>query len=207
MWPGTSSQKTPPGWARVQAICDFVQRRIAFAMSTRARPKTSLGSPSMKAKAWSRLRASRHHLLPLHEHSGALIAPATSGDIGVPPALWPDGFAGWFEAYLGGRWYTFDARKQHSANRPRADSLKGAMRLTCRSPTPSAPTRWSASRSGPTRSARACPAKMGTGSASGHATKQWCRAGCRFEEFHPALGSSMTKRRDCVAHIAGCRRA
>jgi hypothetical protein len=32
------------------------------------------------------------------------------GDIGVPPPYGPMDFAGWFEAYLGGRWYTFDAR-------------------------------------------------------------------------------------------------
>jgi hypothetical protein len=32
------------------------------------------------------------------------------GDIGVPPPHGPMDFAGWFEAYLGGRWYTFDAR-------------------------------------------------------------------------------------------------
>ena len=32
------------------------------------------------------------------------------GDIGMPKP-WADGdFAGWFEAYLGGRWHTFDAR-------------------------------------------------------------------------------------------------
>ena len=32
------------------------------------------------------------------------------GDIGVPPCADPMDFSGWFEAYLGGRWYTFDAR-------------------------------------------------------------------------------------------------
>ena len=32
------------------------------------------------------------------------------GDIGVPPPYGPMDFAGWFEAYLGGRWYTFDPR-------------------------------------------------------------------------------------------------
>jgi len=32
------------------------------------------------------------------------------GDIGVPPADAPMDFSAWFEAYLGGRWYTFDAR-------------------------------------------------------------------------------------------------
>jgi transglutaminase-like putative cysteine protease len=31
-------------------------------------------------------------------------------DIGVPPPHSPMDFAGWFEAYLDGRWYTFDAR-------------------------------------------------------------------------------------------------
>jgi transglutaminase-like putative cysteine protease len=32
------------------------------------------------------------------------------GDIGVPHVDSPMDFAGWFEAYLGGRWYTFDPR-------------------------------------------------------------------------------------------------
>jgi transglutaminase-like putative cysteine protease len=32
------------------------------------------------------------------------------GDIGVPTSTAPMDFSGWFEAYLGGRWYTFDAR-------------------------------------------------------------------------------------------------
>ena len=32
------------------------------------------------------------------------------GDIGVPPDTAPMDFSGWFQAFLGGRWYTFDAR-------------------------------------------------------------------------------------------------
>jgi transglutaminase-like putative cysteine protease len=32
------------------------------------------------------------------------------GDIGVPPVPDPMDFSAWFEVYLGGRWYTFDAR-------------------------------------------------------------------------------------------------
>ena len=32
------------------------------------------------------------------------------GDIGMPPPYGPMDFAAWFEAYLDGRWYTFDAR-------------------------------------------------------------------------------------------------
>ena len=37
------------------------------------------------------------------------------GDIGVPYDPNPMDFSGWFQAYLGGHWYTFDARH----NRPR----------------------------------------------------------------------------------------
>ncbi|MBD0275649.1 MAG: transglutaminase family protein, partial [Acetobacteraceae bacterium] len=37
------------------------------------------------------------------------------GDIGVPPADSPMDFSAWFEAFLGGRWWTFDARH----NKPR----------------------------------------------------------------------------------------
>ena len=32
------------------------------------------------------------------------------GDIGIPPPYGPMDFAGWFEAYLGGRWHIFDPR-------------------------------------------------------------------------------------------------
>ena len=32
------------------------------------------------------------------------------GDMGMPPPYGPMDFAGWFEAWLGDRWYTFDAR-------------------------------------------------------------------------------------------------
>lgn len=36
------------------------------------------------------------------------------GDIGVPAVPDPMDFSAWFEAYLGGRWYTFDARHNQS---------------------------------------------------------------------------------------------
>jgi transglutaminase-like putative cysteine protease len=35
------------------------------------------------------------------------------GDVGVPFVEFPMDFSAWFEAYLGGRWYTFDARHNH----------------------------------------------------------------------------------------------
>jgi len=35
------------------------------------------------------------------------------GDIGVAPDPAPMDFSAWFEAYLAGHWYTFDARHNH----------------------------------------------------------------------------------------------
>ena len=32
------------------------------------------------------------------------------GDIGVPPVPYPMHFSAWFEVWIGGRWYAFDAR-------------------------------------------------------------------------------------------------
>jgi hypothetical protein len=56
-----------------------------------------------------RLCAPGHHLLPLPEHSRALLhrVPGRHRRAGRARA---DGLCGWFEAWLDGRWYTFDAR-------------------------------------------------------------------------------------------------
>ena len=43
------------------------------------------------------------------------------GDIGVPPVPDPMDFSAWFEAYLSGRWYTFDARHNQPRDRPGPD--------------------------------------------------------------------------------------
>ncbi len=45
----------------------------------------------------------------LHEHP-ARYCTGYLGDIGMPPPYGTMDFAGWFEAYLGGKWYVFDAR-------------------------------------------------------------------------------------------------
>jgi transglutaminase-like putative cysteine protease len=101
--------QTPPGWARVQAICDFVHNHISFGYEHARDTRT----------AWEAFNEQRGvcrdyaHLaiafcrcmnIPARYCSGYL------GDIGVPPPYGPMDFAGWFEAYLGGRWYTFDPR-------------------------------------------------------------------------------------------------
>jgi transglutaminase-like putative cysteine protease len=101
--------RSPPGWARVQAICDFVHRHIAFNYAD-ARPTRTAWEAFNERKGVCRDYA---HLavafcrcmnIPARYCTGYL------GDIGVPPPHGPMDFAGWFEAYLGGRWHTFDPR-------------------------------------------------------------------------------------------------
>jgi len=101
--------RTPTGWARVQAICDFVHHHIAFDYAY-ARPTKTAWEVFAERKGVCRDYA---HLavafcrcmnIPARYCTGYL------GDIGVPPPYGPMDFAGWFEAYLGGVWYTFDPR-------------------------------------------------------------------------------------------------
>ena len=63
-------------------------------------------------------------LTSLSRFAGAMNIPARYctgylGDIGVPPDPAPMDFSAWFEAFVGGRWYTFDARH----NIPRIGSI------------------------------------------------------------------------------------
>ena len=101
--------KTEPGWARVQAICDFVHRHITFGYRFARRTKTALeayneGAGVCRDYAHLAVAFCRCMNIPARYCTGYL------GDIGVPPEPDPMDFAGWFDAYLGGRWYTFDPR-------------------------------------------------------------------------------------------------
>ena len=102
-------EKSPPGWARVQAICDYVHRHIAFGYQ-HARPTMTAWDAYTEGKGVCRdyahlaIAFCRCMNIPARYCTGYL------GDIGVPPPGEPMDFSGWFEAYLGGRWYTFDAR-------------------------------------------------------------------------------------------------
>jgi transglutaminase-like putative cysteine protease len=105
---------TPPGWSRVQAVCDFVHAHVRFGYEY-ARP-TKMASETLNEAAgvcrdYAHLAVAfcRCLNIPARYCTGYL------GDIGVPPVDLPMDFAGWFEAYLGGRWHTFDPR--HNAPR------------------------------------------------------------------------------------------
>ena len=100
---------TLPGWRRVQAICDFVHDHIAFGYQHARATKTSMdvfGERLGVCRDFAHLAVTlcRCMSIPARYCTGYL------GDIGVPLDDAPMDFSAWFEAYLGGRWYTFDAR-------------------------------------------------------------------------------------------------
>lgn len=100
---------SPPGWGRVQAICDFVHNRIAFGYE-HARPTRTAWEAFNERVGVCRdyahlaIAFCRCMNIPARYCTGYL------GDIGMPPPYGTMDFAGWFEAYLGGAWHTFDAR-------------------------------------------------------------------------------------------------
>ena len=100
---------TPPGWARVQAIVDFVHNHVTFGYEHAHFMKSAHDVYEQRAGvcrdfAHLALTFCRCMNIPARYCTGYL------GDIGMPPPYAAGDFAGWFEAYLGGRWYTFDAR-------------------------------------------------------------------------------------------------
>jgi len=106
--------QTPEGWGRVQAICDFVHHHIRFGHAFARPTKTALeayqeGAGVCRDFAHLAITFCRCLNIPARYCTGYL------GDIGVPLSTEAMDFAGWFEAYLDGHWYTFDARN----NQPR----------------------------------------------------------------------------------------
>ena len=99
----------PTGWGRVQTICDYVNRHIQFGYQHARRTKTAHeawqeGAGVCRDFAHLAITFCRCMNIPARYCTGYL------GDIGVTPLPGPMDFAGWFEAFLDGHWYTFDAR-------------------------------------------------------------------------------------------------
>jgi transglutaminase-like putative cysteine protease len=110
--------KSPEGWPRVQAVCDFVHRHIRFGYEHASSTKSALevyqqGKGVCRDYAHLAIAFCRCLNIPARYCTGYL------SDIGVPPPHAPMDFAGWFEAYLGGQWYTFDPRN----NEPRVGRI------------------------------------------------------------------------------------
>jgi transglutaminase-like putative cysteine protease len=101
--------QTPLGWPRVQAICDFVHGHLAFGYQHARATRTALeafneGVGVCRDYTHLAIAFCRCMNIPARYCTGYL------GDIGVPIAPDPMDFSAWLEAYLGGRWHTFDAR-------------------------------------------------------------------------------------------------
>ncbi|TPG60484.1 transglutaminase family protein [Roseomonas nepalensis] len=100
---------TEPGWARVQAICDYAHDRITFGYEHADVYRTAFSGNNDRVgvcRDFAHLAVTlcRCMNIPARYCTGYL------GDIGVPPVDAAMDFSAWFEAYLGGHWYTFDAR-------------------------------------------------------------------------------------------------
>jgi transglutaminase-like putative cysteine protease len=101
--------RTPPGGRRVQSICDFVHSQITFgyqdADATRGAARGFTEQRGV-CRDFAHLAVTfcRCMNIPARYCTGYL------GDIGVPPDPAPMDFSAWFEAFVGGRWHTFDAR-------------------------------------------------------------------------------------------------
>ena len=105
-WPLFSG--TPLGWPRVQAICDFVHDHIRFDYA-HARPTKGAYEAYVEGQGVCRDYAHLAIALCRCMNIPARYCTGYLGDIGVPIEGLMD-FSAWFEAYLGGRWYVFDAR-------------------------------------------------------------------------------------------------
>ena len=100
---------TPLGWARVQAICDYVHNHITFGYEYASATKTAF-------QVWN----DRHGVCRDYAHLAIALCRCMNiparyctgylGDIGVPRSSAPMDFSGWLEVYLDGGWYTFDPR-------------------------------------------------------------------------------------------------
>jgi transglutaminase-like putative cysteine protease len=100
---------TLPGWNRVQEICDYVNNHIVFGYEDARSTKTAWEAFQERkgvCRDYAHLAIAfcRCMNIPARYCTGYL------GDMGTLPPYAVGDFAAWFEAYLGGQWYTFDPR-------------------------------------------------------------------------------------------------
>jgi transglutaminase-like putative cysteine protease len=101
--------KIPQGWTLVQTIVDYVHGHLEFGYPHANATRTAFdafteGKGVCRDFGHLAVTLCRCMNIPARYCTGYL------GDIGVPPDPAPMDFSAWFEAYIGDRWYTFDAR-------------------------------------------------------------------------------------------------
>ncbi len=104
---------TPLGWARVQAVCDWVHNHVRFDYAA--------GNPNATSVDvfQARVGVCRDFAHLAISFCRALNIPARYvfgylPDIDVIPPPGVMDFCAWMEVYLGGRWWTFDPRNNQS---------------------------------------------------------------------------------------------
>jgi transglutaminase-like putative cysteine protease len=102
------------GWPRVQAIMDYAHARIRFDYALARKDRTAFEAHEEQVgvcRDYAHLAITffRCMNIPARYCTGYL------GDIGVPADPAPMDFSAWMEIYMGGRWWTLDARH----NQPR----------------------------------------------------------------------------------------
>ena len=100
---------TPPGWRRVQAICDFVHQHLSFGYEHARATRTAYEAYEERlgvCRDFAHLMVAfcRCMNIPARYANGFL------GDIGIPPDPAPMDYNAWVEVYLDHKWYVFDAR-------------------------------------------------------------------------------------------------
>jgi transglutaminase-like putative cysteine protease len=99
----------PPGWSRVRAVCSWVNSKVTFGYNFARPTKTALDVFTERTgvcRDFQHLAVTfcRALNIPARYVTGYL------GDIGVPLSASAMDFSARLEVYLGGRWWTFDAR-------------------------------------------------------------------------------------------------
>ena len=108
-WAWQQFGQSAPGWARVQAVCDWLHANIEY-KSGSSNPWTTSddvlkqGSGICRDFAHTGITLCRALNIPARYVFGYF------PDIDVPPPDVPMDFHAWFEVWLGGAWRTFDAR-------------------------------------------------------------------------------------------------
>lgn len=103
------AMRTEPGWERAQALVTAAHERIEFdygKASTQHTARSAFDQRFGVCRDFAHLAITlcRAANIPARYCTGYL------GDIGIDPIDYPMDFSAWFEAYLGGEWYSFDAR-------------------------------------------------------------------------------------------------
>ncbi len=100
---------SPPGWERVQAVCDFVNGHVRFGYEHARNDRTAVetyaeGRGVCRDYAHLAVAFLRCLNIPARYCTGYI------SDIGTPQPWGVGDFAAWIEVYLGDGWHVFDPR-------------------------------------------------------------------------------------------------